>query len=369
MKSITLFLCSLFISLGTLTAADTNQLAILGEALSRLSADKVNAQPELKAALSRVLDSSKGTADFVELVQRFKVTERNPDLLELAIQKPNEQLGTDAVRALYSNNGLALIQSELAKTNTTRVINLIDVTGNAGGKNAETLLLPLITDTKRDVAIRRQALKGATKVQPGAQAILKLAKEDKLPADLRFVATSELNASRFPNIQKDAAEILPPPLSGSAQPLPPVSELLAKKGDVKKGEGVFFRVQSTCSTCHIVNGQGKDFGPALSEIGTKLGKDALYEAILEPSAGISFGYESWEIKLKNGDELYGLIVSETADSLSVKDASGLIRKIAKNDLKSRQTLNLSAMPAGLQMTMSTDDLVDLVEYLSSLRKK
>jgi putative heme-binding domain-containing protein len=369
MKTFLTFTAAFALTLGTLTAADANQTAILSEALARIPANKINEQPELKAALTRVLDASKGTAEFVDLVQRFKVTDRNPDLLELAIQKPNDQLGVEALRALFANNGLALVQGELAKTNVTRVVNLVDATGNVGGKNAETLLLPLITDTKRDVTIRRQALKGVSKVQPGAQAILKLAKEDKLPADLRFVATTELKASRFPNIQKEAAEVLPPPLSGNAQPLPPVSQLITIKGDVKRGEGVFFRVQSTCANCHIVNGQGKDFGPALSEIGTKLGKDALYESILEPSAGISFGYESWEIMLKNGDELYGLIVSETGDSLSIKDASGLIRKIAKNDLKSRQTLKLSIMPAGLQMTMTTQELVDLVEYLASLKKK
>lgn len=369
MKTFLSFTTAFALSLGTLTAADANQSAIISEALSRLSADKVNAQPELKAALTRVLDSSKGTPEFVDLVQRFKLTERNPDLLELAIQKPNDQVGVEALRALFANNGLALVKGELTKTNTVRITSLVEATGNVGGKNAETLLLPLITDLKRDVAIRRQAVKGAAKVQPGAQAVLKLAKEDKLPADLRLVATTELNASRFPNIQKEAAEVLPLPLSGNAQPLPPVSQLIAMKGDVKRGEAVFFRVQSTCANCHIVNGQGKDFGPALSEIGTKLGKDALYESILEPSAGISFGYESWELLLKNGDEVYGLIVSETGDSVSVKDASGLIRKIAKNDLKSRQTLKLSVMPAGLQMTMNTQELVDLVEYLAALKKK
>lgn len=369
MKSIASIICTLALSTGVLTAADANQSAILSEALSRLPASKVNEQPELKAALGRVLDASKGTAEFVDLVQRFKITDRNPDLLELAIQKPNDQLGVEALRALFANNGLALVQGELAKTNTTRIVNLVDATGNVGGSNAEGLLLPLISDTKRDVTVRRQAVKAAGKVQSAALAVIKLAKADKLPTDLKLIATSELNASRFPDVQKQAAEALPLPLGGGAQPLPPVNQLLAMKGDVKRGEAVFQRPLSTCSNCHQVNGQGKDFGPALSEIGTKLGKDALYEAILEPSAGISFGYESWELKLKNGDEVYGLIISETADSLTTKDATGITRPIPKKDIASRQQLKTSIMPAGLQMTMSTQELVDLVEYLSSLKKK
>ena len=353
----------------SLFAADANQSAIIQEALSRMPVNKVNEQPELKAALARVLDSTKGTGEFVNLVSKFKVTERNSDLLEMAIAKPAEQDGVEALRALYGNNGLELVRAEMSKTNNVRVANLTEAIGNTGGNNAEGLLLPLISDTKRDITLRRQAVKAAAKVQSAALAVIKLAKADKLPTDLKLIATSELNASRFPDVQKQAAEALPLPLGGGAQPLPPVSQLLAMKGDVKRGEAVFQRPLSTCSNCHQVNGQGKDFGPALSEIGTKLGKDALYEAILEPSAGISFGYESWELKLKNGDEVYGLIISETADSLTTKDATGITRPIPKKDITSRQQLKTSIMPAGLQMTMSTQELVDLVEYLSSLKKK
>jgi putative heme-binding domain-containing protein len=331
--------------------------------------DKVNAQPELKAALGRALESTKGTSEFVNLVSKFRLTERNPELLELAIQKPAAQEGVEALRALYGNNGLDLVRGELARLDNVRVANLAEAIGNTGGNHTEGLLLPLISDAKRDLTVRRQAIKGAAKVQAASLAVLKLAKDDKLPADLKLLATTELNASRFPDVQKQAADVLPLPLSGGAQPLPPVSQLLAMKGDVKRGEAVFLRPLSTCSTCHIVNGQGKDFGPALSEIGTKLGKDAIYESILEPSAGISFGYEAWEIKLKNGDEVYGLIVSETNDAVTIKDATGLSRPLAKKDIATRQQLKTSVMPAGLQMTMSTQEFVDLVEYLSSLKKK
>jgi putative heme-binding domain-containing protein len=117
-----------------------------------------------------------------------------------------------------------------------------------------------------------------------------------------------------------------------------------------------------------VRGEGTDFGPSLSEIGTKLGKDALYESILDPSAGISFGYEAYQLTLKNGDEAYGIIVSETPDELSLKGINGIVTRYKKSDLTNRVKQKLSAMPAGLQQTMSTRELVDLVEYLSTLKK-
>jgi len=123
-----------------------------------------------------------------------------------------------------------------------------------------------------------------------------------------------------------------------------------------------------CVKCHQVNGEGIDFGPNLSEIGTKLGKDALYEAILDPSAGISFGFEAWQIELKNGTEAYGLIVSDTTEEIAVKSQGSIVTRYKKADVTKREQQKLSIMPAGLQQAMSTQDLVDLVEYLSTLKK-
>ena len=40
----------------------------------------------------------------------------------------------------------------------------------------------------------------------------------------------------------------------------------------------------------------------------------------------------------------------------------------KADIAKRQKLTTSLMPVGLQLTMSTQELVDLVEYLASLKK-
>ena len=41
----------------------------------------------------------------------------------------------------------------------------------------------------------------------------------------------------------------------------------------------------------------------------------------------------------------------------------------KSEIDRRTKQKLSIMPAGLEQTMSTEDLVDLVEYLSSLKKR
>jgi len=99
-----------------------------------------------------------------------------------------------------------------------------------------------------------------------------------------------------------------------------------------------------------------------------LGKDALLESILDPSSGISFGYEAWQLELKNGDEAYGLISSETEAEITIKAVGGVSTRYNKSDIAKRTKQKLSIMPVGLQQNMSTQELVDLVEYLATLKK-
>jgi putative heme-binding domain-containing protein len=194
-----------------------------------------------------------------------------------------------------------------------------------------------------------------------------LAAEDRLPNDLKFTARAELSTVRWPEIKAAAARALPAPQAAGNEAIPPVAELVKRKGDPARGAELF-RNKATCATCHKAGGVGVDFGPDLSQVGTKLGKDALYESILDPSAGISFGFEAWLITLKSGDELFGLIASETETDVILKAQGGVLTTVKKSDIAQRAKQALSIMPAGLQALLSTQELVDLVEYLSTLRR-
>jgi putative heme-binding domain-containing protein len=145
-----------------------------------------------------------------------------------------------------------------------------------------------------------------------------------------------------------------------------MNELLAMNGDVSKGVNVF---KTNCSICHQVNSDGMDFGPKLSEIGSKLPKEGQYLAILHPDAGISFGYEGWEVKFKDGSTMAGIVSSKTETDLQMKFPGGVVQNYKMADVVSMKKMDSSMMPTGLQEAMSTQELVDLVEYLSSLKRK
>ena len=66
---------------------------------------------------------------------------------------------------------------------------------------------------------------------------------------------------------------------------------------------------------------------------------------------------------------FGIIESETPVGLSVKGVTGVVTRHAISNVKGRVQQSLSLMPPGLHLTMNEEELVDLIEYLASLKKR
>ncbi|MCH2378097.1 MAG: c-type cytochrome, partial [Pedosphaera sp.] len=230
--------------------------------------------------------------------------------------------------------------------------------GNSNNPKVISMLAPLVVEATLHANVRKEAVKGLANFEAGAKHLLALAKGGKLPQRAKFTARLALSTVRWPGIKAEAAK-----------PLPPVAVLAKRKGDIAKGAKVFLREAVQCARCHKVGDAGIEVGPALTEIGDKLPKTELYASILDPSAGISFGYEAWLVTMKDGSVAFGIIESETDDEISVKGPTGAVTKHAKANVKSRAQQPISLMPPGLHLTMKEAELVDLIEYLSSLKKK
>lgn len=150
--------------------------------------------------------------------------------------------------------------------------------------------------------------------------------------------------------------------------MPPVVELLKLTGDAKAGAVVFRDTRGAhCVTCHQIKDEGKMIGPPLTTIGEKLSKQQLYESILTPSAAILMGYENWVVKTKKGQIQDGLLVEDTDDHVTLKDTQGEYHDFPATDIAVKVKQTVSIMPDGLTPAMTRQDLVNLVEYLASLK--
>ena len=162
--------------------------------------------------------------------------------------------------------------------------------------------------------------------------------------------------------------LFPPPPARNAKPLPPLAAMLKWKGNAARGKAIFNGI-AKCNTCHVVDGQGKEVGPNLSEIGSKLSREAFFEAILYPSAGISHNYETWTASTVNGNAISGIKVSETPTELVLRGSDAIARTLKKSEVEELKKQPTSLMPADLQNAMTAEELIDVVEYVQTLRKK
>jgi putative heme-binding domain-containing protein len=313
-----------------------------------------------------VMDQYKNKLEFVELASSFKLQDKANDLLSMAIQFPDSASGREAARTLIEWDKNDLFDQTFSKNNKDESIALVkSLWPSMYRAKTRVIMERLITDTTKDVDVRKLAVKTFGGPWESEDRLIELARDNKIPKDLQTATAGVFQSAWRPNIREDGAKYLKLPPNKEGNPLPSIAVLAEKKGDIDKGKVVF---TSLCSNCHQVDKQGVNFGPDLSEIGSKLSREGLYKSILFPDQGISFGYEGYRIKLKDGSSAFGRIVSETEDKIDLQYMAQQ-QSVQKSDVESKTQVPGSMMPSDLQSSMSEGEIVDLVEYLAALKKK
>lgn len=352
--------------LSILSTPEGSSTALTPIILATLNAAAAKDDPNVKAALARTLGATRGTTQFPLLAEKYDARDQLDELVRLALWKPNETAGADAARIALAWGGAPRFQQHVRGRDTDAARRALSVLGRNFGPSVDSIVVGTVLDSKRPLALRKWAVQSMGNAFAGQKRLLALVQAKRLPSELEPAASGVLFSA--PSAIRDSApRYLTPPrastLDGHA--LPPIMTLAARSGDAALGRAVFER---TCVACHVVGAAGTDFGPPLSEIGDKLPKSGLLLAILDPSAGIGFGYEGYTIRLKDGQQLIGMISSETDSELSVKLIGGVQRRVPKSSVVERRRMESSLMQQGLERGMTEAELVHLVEYLSSLRR-
>lgn len=236
------------------------------------------------------------------------------------------------------------------------------------GAVQEEAAVKLVLDVTQSLTEREAAVKTLAKTRSGADRLFVLAEQSKLPQELRATAVFALAESPDPEVRKNAEARLPRPKSKDGTPLPPIAELFGRKGDPKNGAKVYRRSEGpNCIGCHQVGDEGRQVGPPLNTVGSKLGREQLYESILTPSAGILMSYENWVVQTKDGDVKTGIKVEDNDERVTLKDTNGEYLDIPVAKIAGKKMLAMSMMPDDLTKTMTIQELIDVIEYLSTLR--
>ncbi|MFM7020575.1 MAG: HEAT repeat domain-containing protein, partial [Aquirufa sp.] len=139
-------------------------------------------------------------------------------------------------------------------------------------------------------------------------------------------------------------------------------------GNLQLGNAIFYRNQSVeCIRCHNAGGEGGVVGPSLKGIGSRLTREQILQALIEPSARIAPGYGMISLKLTDGQEVTGTVIQETDSEIQLKTSEAEPLRIATARIKSRENYPSSMPPMG--GLMSKREIRDVVEFLASLKSK
>jgi len=341
--------------------------ALIVRTLLRLPGVDLSQKPEAKAALLRYLQAVKGTEKYLDIVEKFALRETKDELLRVAAEQADDTLGVKAAGLLVKFGENELLAKAIADPDPAKGAKVVGVVGLLTDAKTNDLLSPLVADEQQPLVIRAAAVAALGRNAPGQKWLLSTVEQEKLPMDLKFAAANVLLSSDDEAIKTAAGKHLSLPATAGGEPLPPIAELVNRSGDAARGKELY-ATTGTCAKCHKVKGEGKEVGPDLSEIGSKLSKEAMYLSILDPSAGVSFNYETWAVRTLDGTVLSGILVSQTDDAIELKTAEAIVHKLPRDDIGQLKKQTTSIMPADIQKLLKAQDLMDIVEYLTTLKK-
>ena len=345
---------------------DEKMQIILPELAMRLGAADA-ADPALAKRIAEALGYVTGTQQFVDIVQRFALKDRQSELVTLAAAEgTSEQLAAAAAGAAVDSGGEDRVKAVLGSADPAAASRLLSALGIRGSVRSSALLKGIIADANAVPELKSSAVRGLARSQQGAKDLVAMAKAGELSGVLPQVAAVAIASCPWGDIRQSAADVLPMPKAKGGEKLPPVAELVKRTGNPANGKTVFAGA-GTCAKCHIVNGEGKAVGPNLSGVGAKLSREALYESVLAPSAAISHSYETYTAIMEDGRSMTGLLVSQSPDQVVIRGADSIDVMLPAGQVEELVKQPVSLMPADLATTLSAEELIDIVAWMETLR--
>ncbi len=330
--------------------------------LFQLDPEYIAGHAEVQSALMAYLSSVAGTGEYLELVRLHHIEGQERELLRIATQGEDPALQQAAMNLLAGSGGGPLILQALSAASDEEKISLL----RSLRQVSEASLLPefwkFVQNEQTDTRVRREALSNLTNTWDGQ--IYLIDRVDQLEPGMRSQALVSLANAWNTDVRQRARTALEEIQSEQGVELSPLAVLENKAGSAENGRIIY---QQLCQTCHKADDEGTDFGPSLAEIGSKLSKKGLYEAILYPSSGISFGFEGYSVHMKDGSVYQGILESRTDETIVIRLMGGTTMPLETDEIDRLEQMKQSLMPEGLHRGLNEEQLIDLVEYLASLR--
>ncbi|MCX7701065.1 MAG: c-type cytochrome, partial [Gemmataceae bacterium] len=341
--------------------------------------------PELTDTIGRLLADASTRVRGIRLVAAARFVPGAKGVIAVANDPaaPMEHR-VEAVRALGQiNDEIAVIAlTELLRRSEETIAFRLEAAAALGTllrlPGSERLAAPALTalqelllapDSPND-ELRAAALDVLTSVRAGTDWLLSLKESGKMPEWLEGRAGRLLRNSPFQAQRNKAMLLFPAPGKLDPSQLPPIATLARSRGNAERGQQLLAASRNNeaqCLKCHTIRGIGGQVGPDLSMIGLKASRENLLESILNPSKAIADQFAQYTIETKTGQVISGILIGQGDASVTLRDANGKDHTFTSADVESMSRSPVSIMPADIVKAFSEDELLDVVEYLLTLR--
>jgi len=135
-------------------------------------------------------------------------------------------------------------------------------------------------------------------------------------------------------------------------------------GDAAAGKALY--AKNGCAGCHKIGKDGGELGPALTDVGRRRGLAFLEESLLKPDAVVANAFRAIQVVLKSGQTVTGIWLNEDDLSVQLREISGNLRSILKENVREIRRNKPSLMPS-YEGRLNQTELSNVVAYLNSLK--
>jgi len=224
----------------------------------------------------------------------------------------------------------------------------------------------LLDDFQGKTPAVRRAVLDAVIDQPDCAALLLDGIEAKQLAasEIDPLRTKKLLQSRSEKIRTRAAKLLAANVPADRKKvLDDYQVTLTLKGSPLAGKEIF---RKNCSACHKIGDVGVNVAPDISDSRVKKPEQILTD-ILNPNRAIDNNYIAYSVVTVDGKVLTGIIVTETAASITLKQPENKIVSLLRSDIEMIRSSGISLMPEGLEKAIPPQDMANVISFIKNWR--
>ncbi len=289
-------------------------------------------------------------------------------LFDLAIRDLTDSdaaLRLESVKVLASIGGEADSLLPVAREDDSLDVRIAAIDGLRRDQSEDVANSLLDGFTQQSPGIQRAIVTCCVAKPVSATSLLNAVLEKRVPASSLDVATQRvLRRFKQPELKKLVSKALAQLVPADRKAvLADYADCVKLPKQPERGRIVF---EKNCATCHKIGSLGIDIAPDIADSRSKTPEYLLLH-ILDPNRAVDSNYFSYTAVTEEGRVVTGIIASETATSVTLKQAEGKLTTLLRSDLEELKNNGVSLMPTGLEKAINKQQMADLISFIKNWR--